>query len=515
LNLKKEVRGPVLSILEDVFGDEVNPKKASKYTEVIFLAGIGGGKSFTSSVVISYLTYWIACLKNPQAFFNLAPDTRIALMNMSTSGPHAMDVVFGEVKARIDNSPWFKNKFPYDPEVKTRLAFPKNIYILPGNSQETTFEGYNIFGGVIDEADSHKKTEDKDYAEVGYNAIKRRITSRFFNRGLLVIIGSPKSVYGFLVTKYHMAENKARTYRVWKATWELFDETTFGKERFQYKGLSIPMEYKEDFDESPELALRDLAARPSFAVEPFFSKSDALNDKEVISGLDPFEGYKFVLPNSQFELANWFVGDDKNPRYVHVDLGIDRERGDKCGFAMGKILGYTDFRRDINEEEKPIVQIELLLRIESIEGGEIQISDIRKFIYYLIENRGFNIVKVTYDGFQSTESIQQLKNKGINAGILSVDKDTTAYEDLREAIYDGRAKYYLYHPFLLEAQQLEIIDGKRVDHPVKGSKDVTDAVAGVFESLITGDTTPTRTRKWKPRYGPKRIRTLVENYGQR
>lgn len=505
LNLKADVRGPILKILVDIFGEEMNPDGISKYNQVVFIAGIGGGKSFTSSVMLTYCTYWLACLKNPQSFFKLAPDTRIALMNMSTSAGHAMDVVFGEVKARVDNSPWFKNRFPYDKEVKTRLAFGKNIYILPGNSQETAFEGYNIFGGVIDEGDSHKKTDDKDYAEVGYLAIRRRITSRFFNQGLLMMIGSPKSVYGFLVTKYKSLSKNKRVYRVWKPTWELFDKKRFKGPTFEHKGLTIPMEFKDDFDDSPELAMRDLAARPSFAVEPFFSNPSALSDKDVVVGVNPLNYPKFTLPGGESLLSDWFVAEDNSIRSVHVDLAINRLDGDKCGFAMGKIIGYTDFNTDVNQEEKPIVQIDLMLRIEAPAGGEIQIADIRKFIYHLIEIRGYNIKKVTYDGFQSTESIQQLRRRNITAEVLSVDKDTTAYEDLREAIYEGRARYYYYEPFILEAQQLELVNGKKVDHQVKGSKDVADAVAGLFESLILGDKAPIRTRRWEPKYGPKKI----------
>ena len=114
-----------------------------------------------ASIVLPYLAHWVLCLRNPQDFFNLLPGSRIAFMQMSTSGQQAKEVVFGDIKARIENAPWFKNH-PYDPKFKNQLRFKGDIWILPGDSGETTFEGYNICGGILDEADSHLVTEHKD-----------------------------------------------------------------------------------------------------------------------------------------------------------------------------------------------------------------------------------------------------------------------------------------------------------------------------------------------------------------
>jgi hypothetical protein len=38
--------------------------------------------------------------------------------------------------------------------------------------------------------------------------------------------------------------------------------------------------------------------------------------------------------------------------------------------------------------------------------------------------------------------------------------------------------------FISECSKLEEIEGKKIDHPPKGSKDVADAVAGVVHNLI-------------------------------
>jgi len=470
LNLpKNQVRPKIMKILEEVFSGILDDKK---YTEAIIVGAIGIGKSFCSSVCMTYLLYILGCLIDPQKFFGLAPGSAIQLMNMSINEKQARAVMFGDIKARIDNSPWFKNRFMYDPNMQSELKFPRKIYIIPGNSQETFFEGYNIFGGVIDEADSHVRTSEKDCAEEGYNAIIKRMSSRFGNRGLLVVIGSPKSKHGFLVNKYNETENDPRVYRTWIPYWESPSPSMhYSGKTFEYRGIDVPIEHKSDWDRNPEKAMRDLGAIPSEAVEPFFAWSEKIEENVNKERLNP------VLPTGRWRKE--FRCFDMKPRVCHIDLGINRNKGDAAGFSMGHIREWI--KQD--DERLPVITIDLMERLTAPPGSEIMISDIRQRVYELIK-RGFNIIQVTYDGWASQESIQQLKKRKIEAEVLSVDKDTSAYEALKESIYEERLDYYYYKPFIEECQRLELVEGKKVDHPPKGSKDCSDAVAGVVFNLL-------------------------------
>lgn len=456
-------------MIREIFSGILDEKK---YNEAIIIGGIGIGKSFISSLCMSYMLHILGCLANPQSYFGLAPGSAIQLMNMSVNEKQARAVVFGEIKARIDNSPWFKNRFMYDTNVQSELKFPNKIYIIPGNSQETFFEGYNIFGGVIDEADSHVKTPDKDCAEEGYNAIIKRMSSRFGNRGLLVIIGSPKSQHGFLATKYNETANDPRVFRAWVPYWESASPSMhYSGEKFEYRGIKIPIEHKPDWDRNPEKAMRDLAAVPSEAVEPFFAWTEKIEENVNPDRTHP------VLPTKRWKPN--FVCDHHKPCVCHIDLGINRGRGDACGFAMGHIAKWEQRDGDL----VPIIKIDIMERLTAVPGSEIMIADVRQRIYEL-QRRGFNIIQVTFDGWQSTESIQQLKKRKIESDVLSVDKDTTAYEALKEAIYEDRLDYYYYEPFITECKRLELVNGNKVDHPPKGSKDTSDAVAGVVFNLM-------------------------------
>ena len=84
---------------------------------------------------------------------------------------------------------------------------------------------------------------------------------------------------------------------------------------------------------------------------------------------------------------------------------------------------------------------------------------------------------------QSAEN-QILEDKGLDCEVLSVDRNTAAYDTLKEKMYAGKLKCYRYEPFLEELSRLELREGVKVDHPPSGSKDVSDAVAGAVYKAV-------------------------------
>jgi hypothetical protein len=454
------------------------------YQEVTLAGGIGIGKSFVVSIVLTYIAYLLGCLKNPQEYFNMTPGSAIQVMNMANNEIKAKKIVFSEVKARVDHSPWFKNRFNYDQNTNSELRFPNNISIIPGNSQDTFFEGFNIFAGVVDEADSHVVTPEKDCAQIGYDAIKERIRSRFGFKGILMVIGSPKTVDGFLMRRYRECKQYSRSYSQIIPYWECASPNiVYSGKTFTIKGLKVPIEHKEEFDRNPEKALRDIAAIPTFANQPFFAYPERILENANKSRIMP------KTTNDYPFYPAWFKAPHSNPCVVHIDLGLNKEGGDKTGFSMGHITGY-----DIFEGQKlPKIKMDLIEQIVAPPGGEIPISDMRQRIYVLKE-RGFNIKSVTFDGFQSRETIQTLNKMRITAEYLSVDKDTAPYEALKDCIYHKRLDYPP-HPVLIEeCQRLERY-GDKIDHPASGSKDVSDSVAGVVFNLVAN------VKKFAPSFG--------------
>lgn len=517
LNIEKGVRPGIKAELIELFGDTTNPQRISRYRWAMFSGAIGIGKTTMASIILPYMSHWVLCLKDPQDFYDLLPGSRIALMQMSTSEDQAVETVFGDIKARIEHSKWFVENYPFDPKFTKQIRFSKDIWILPGNSQETTFEGYNILGGILDEADSHKQTKEKDYAEVGFDTINSRIESRYQDRGFLLVVGQMKKANGFAKKKYEELKKSSEAHTVLMTIWESIGWSKFlnpdgTRNSFWYDSkrkeivrselasmigaeaknlIEIPTVYRSNFENNPEKALRDLAGIPPAAGDPFISLTYKLD--EAVSRWQ-IRNHNIGSPvttdpvRPQFE--KWFTALNSLKRAVHIDLAYSGA-GDALGLAMGHVSEMVD----LDSELKPYIVFDFLLRMKAPAGTQIMIQDIRRIIYDLKDELGFKIRTVSMDGFQSTDTMQQLRKKRYNVEYLSVDRSKLPYEDLRDAIYENRIEFPPYMTYLnkgstelvqiavKELMELEDND-KKVDHPASGSKDVADAMAGVVNSLM-------------------------------
>lgn len=518
LNIESGVRETIKTILSDIIGEDVQPDRLAAYSKALITGGIGIGKTTIASIVLPYMCHWVLCLNDPQGFFDLLPGSRIAFMQMSTSEDQAKEVVFGDIKARIKYSPWFRDNATIDPAYKNQIRFEGDIWILPGDSSDTTFEGYNILGGIVDEMDSHKVTETtagrtgRDYAQEGYDTIHARITSRFQDRGFVLLIGQMKKANGFaarMLAEYD-EDPKAYTARmtIWESLgWHRFLKPDGTRDSFWYDAkrkeivptgiaeelktdnlIEVPMVYHTDFKNNPEKALKDLAGIPPAVGDPFISLAHKIEDAR-----DRWKarnvGYTTpVRPDRTIE--PWFKANDSLKRVCHIDIGYSA-KGDAAGLAMGHVREVVE----IEGEKKPYIVIDLMMRWKAPAGGEVMIADLRRMVYYLKEERGFRIKKVTYDGFESQDSIQQLRKKRYEAERVSMDRSVLPYFDLRDAIYENRIEFPEYMVTLnpgdtrlveiayKELSELEDL-GSKIDHPKTGTKDVADTLAGVTYTLM-------------------------------
>ena len=490
LNMGGQVWPSIREELAEVF--EPDADGDFRYNEVVLLKAIGAGKSMTSSIIFAYLVYWVLCLRDPQSYFGLAAGSKIAFLNIAPSAQKAKDIVFHEVKTRVENSPWFSRYYPPDPRVKSKLLFDhveeddagrslggpatgrKNVAIIPGNSSRNAAIGYNVFGGVIDEAAFFETMENigkvsTERTDVLYDAIQRRIFSRFGKRGMLVMISSPQYADDFIEKKHEEGKTNPRLYAVRKALWDAKPRGTYSSEVFRFEAevegvkrtLLIPTDFKAEFAKNPHKALRDLAALPSLALNPYMGAGAV---DEVA------EGSKLKSPvvresemGLPLEFAPWFKP-TRFQRAIHIDLAKTR---DACGFAMG----YWD-----SERQRAV--FELLVQIRTSREKPLDFQAVRDLVLHL-RAMGFSFYRVSYDNFQSVDSIQLLQRKGIEAEHLSVDTSLEPYDTLLGFVNSGEADFYPHPVLTRELKRLELVNGKKVDHPPHGTKDLADAVAGV------------------------------------
>lgn len=457
LGLADEAYPKIVQVLAEIF--------AGDYNEAALCWGIGAGKSYAASLAIAYQLHRTLCLTDPQGYYGLGRGSTISFLNMSTNGEQARRVVFNEILTRIERSPWFER---YAPKVLQReLRFPKDVVVISGNSAETYPLGYNVLGAVIDEAswllEAHGGR--RDSAEEIYNALQRRIRSRFLDAGLLIMISSPRHRGDFLERKLEEAKTNPRIYASRKATWDLKPEGWYCGDTFECEGLVIPVEYRDEFERNQMRALRDLAARPAEAFTPFIPEIEVLEravDESIEPPLDAYGRVRGEAPSGRW------------PRYIHVDLGLKR---DACGVAMAHCEPGP------NGGQEPMVVVDLVHRITPPEGAEVQFAEVRELVLAL-KRAGWPIAQVSYDGYQSADSRQILRRHGLPVKLVSVDRTLEAYETLKEVLSEGRLRWPRHRVLIEECKGLELVRGCRVDHRQGGSKDVADAVAGAVSEAV-------------------------------
>jgi hypothetical protein len=502
LNLKSTIRRVLLEDIKEFFGRPHEYQWDRKYDEYILCSGIGAGKSFITSVIITYFQHLLLCLRNPQQFFGIADSSKIAILNMSISAQNAKKVIFSEVLHKIYNCLWFQEygwgdhdaRMP-DPDCLSELRFKNNTFIIPGASNWQTTVGYNVLVGVIDEAGAMRSRDNKDQAEDIYNSLKRRVGSRFESKGAIVVVGSSLYENDFLEKKISNNLHNPRVLSKRRALWEVkYSDWTgdvFWVDRINkiiYDKMPNVMNAEIDvipkidfiyeaFQSNPTKAYRDYGALPSPTINPFFEQAKIVLDKINRERTnDPIDR------NGQF--AAWFVPLKGVQYYIHIDLAVS---GDAAGFCMGHASGKTD-----KGELKGY--IDLMMRFKGSKENPIEFAKIREVIY-LLKKLGFNIALVTFDSYQSVDSIQILRSKGFKAETLSIDRTTIPYNNLKSLIREGRLDYYyiksgnVWQPSpsevcIRELMQLEDIQGKKIDHPPSGSKDMSDSMAGVVQNLI-------------------------------
>jgi len=166
--------------------------------------------------------------------------------------------------------------------------------------------------------------------------------------------------------------------------------------------------------------------------------------------------------------------------WAHVDLA--KGQRDKCGLVITHVVGNRQVERMDSQtlkpvkETHPITRVDLVLRIVAPPNGEVDIPSIRA-LFHQFRDLGMQFGKITFDQYQSQESIKALNDAGFTSELFSVDdENATAYEVLKQALYDQRVLCYEYPLLERELVQLERTP-KKVDHPVRGSKDLADCLA--------------------------------------
>ena len=487
--------------------------------------GKGGGKDSTVRVASIRVAYLLMCLKSPQRYFGMPEDDSIHMLNIAVNAAQAQRAFFDPL-VKMTQRGWFKDRA--DPK-RDSIIYDKNLQAISGHSDAESQEGLNIILGVADEIDAFKAKgemvgqgnrarEASTSAESILNMLKSSASTRFPENYKRVAISYPR--YLGSTIQNLTAEAKKDVDEVGDsvsiyfasgpyATWEV-NPRIKGKEDFA-----------SDYRKDPDEAAAKYECKPTRATDAYFR--NPIQFRQAVDRPEQPITVSYRLTNTASlqdpdrKIRGWepvftFAPDFRvvpGARYaIHADLAI---KGDRAGVAMSHVerweereLVSVDDTGYVTRQQTvvPILRNDFTIYFEAdasatdaqtidpdtgkeqVLSREIQIRWVRDLIYQLIK-MDFYIGLVTYDGFQSADSMQTLERHGILTDRVSTDRDPNIWKTLKDIASDARLRMPYSQLLQEELEALSRMTGGKVDHQPGGSKDLADAFSCSLVGALT------------------------------
>jgi hypothetical protein len=481
-----------------LYGEEVaNARWKQTMNEVILQLGKGSGKDYMSTIAVSYIVYLLLCLKDPATYYGKPPGDSIDIINIAINADQAKRVFFDNFKKRIENSPWFAGK--YDPK-QSYIQFDKYVTCYSGHSERESFEGYNVICVILDEISGFatESTSGNDQAKTAgaiYDMYRASVDSRFPDFGKVILLSFPRYKNDYIQQRYNAVvadkETIVREHEfVIDEEGDVFDEGnrfSIQWEEDHINAYRVPKvfalrrptwevnptrkitDFKIQFLTNPTDALSRFACMPPDAVDAFFPSREKV---------DVCFNQNQIAVDDLGRFSEWFQPDDNKVYFVHVDLA---QKHDHCAVSLAHVEKWVK-THTINEVDivVPVVVVDAIRWWTPTANKPVEFADVKNYILEL-RNRGFRLKKVTFDRWNSFDIMNELKAYGINTETLSVAKKH--YEDMKMLVSEERIIGPSIDLLKEELVQLRIVRDK-VDHPRKGSKDLSDAVCGSIYNAI-------------------------------
>jgi hypothetical protein len=463
--------------------------------------GKGSGKDHVCRIASLRVTYLLLCLRNPQEYYGMPDQDSIHLLNIAANAKQANRAYFKPMTIAVRRG-WFSGKA--HPTLDT-IQYIKGVEAVSGHSDAEGQEGLNLMLGVADEIDAFKARDEmvgngnrsreaSTSADSILDMLKTSASTRFPDSYKRVAISYPRYL-GSTIQRLTAEARKdieavgeeSREYVSGPlATWEVNPRVT-GKDKFA-----------SDYRKDPIAAAAKYECKPSRAVNLYFRNQEIFK-QAVVRDTQPITvDYKMTTLHSRktnavtqvWEPVYTFDPDFKPIQGARYALHGDLARvGDRAGISMSHIEGFVERSESVEDEDgssfssttmEPIIRNDFTFGLESdlsvTPAREIQIRWARVLCFELIK-RGFQVVRFTFDQFQSTDTMQILEQvHGIESKRVSADINDDVWRNLRDVASDGRLKMPFSQLLMDELGSLSKV-GNKVDHPPNGSKDLADAFA--------------------------------------
>jgi len=440
------------------------------FKELHLCLGRRGTKTVLASIISAYEVYKLLKIGggDPHKFYNLPADDEIAIINVALSQPQA-GKLFNEISSRLRNSNFFMNRVAKgttseirlytDADLKkakilkaqgSKLEVPGSILIMCGHSNPDTLAGRSAILILFDELAFYDESG-KVTGSYFYNRLKPSLANFLpYGDGRLVEISSPNSMVGVFYDIFKAAKDDDQVLSYQLPTWLANPKITYAI-------------LKPDRDRNPEnFTVEHGAQWAKSGVFGNYFEPDLI-DRCIRIDLEPH-----TRPQPGFSY------------YLHIDPAKSNNR-------YVALLVAQKYYANRQGKRRPKVYLANMWIWDPKPGMGLMYNEINKAVIRICAT--FHPMIVSYDQYNSYQSLQLLRSHGINAIETSYNRSfkNKIYQNLKDLMaYQPDPEILLYDDsrLILEMKALKFRRTMRgislvVDkHGEVKTDDIVDCLAG-------------------------------------
>lgn len=391
------------------------------FKELHLVIGRRGSKTLVASIISVYEAYKLIVIGggNPHKYYQLPFDDDIAIINVALS-QNQSGRLFGNIQARLHNSPFFKERIANETTSEIRLftdmdlakrkdnPYQKgSILLLCGHSNPDTLAGYNAILLLFDELAFYDDTG-KVTGQYFYSRLKPSLAKFYkYNDGRIVQISSPSNQAGVFYDTFVNSKKFDHILSFQLPTWDINDEITYDNEELQ-----------ADRKRNPEMFAVEFGAQ--------WAKSGTLGKyfpEELIE--------RCIQAGITRGLTQQLAPERGINYYLHVDPASSCDRYVAVMVSKERYI-------NIDGKKRNRVMLVNVWTWEPQSGLGLLFNEIDKQIIEIC--RKFKPVAVTYDQYNAIHSLQALRANGIHC------MQTTYNRSFKERIYRNLREMMAFQP---------------------------------------------------------------------
>ena len=457
------------------------------FTTFLLVMGRRSSKTMMTSIIAAYEAYKLLELGDPQKHYKMTAGKPIYIVNLAVSQPQAL-ILFAEIKARITRSPYFLDKINpgstrldqvhlmTDTDKKTNteraakgisIMEPGTVVLMSGHSNSASLRGLACIAILFDEFAHFTTSTGKSSGDALYEAMSPSM-KQFGNDGKLVLLSDPMGKEGMFWRLFEMSQQ----FKV--------DETT-GKKEWPHDdicAIQLPtwrINPTKEFAKQ-HLELTEKAKNPVTFITKYGAR---FMGSEGVRFFDPQRIENCI----DLRLEEQRLGNPRFRYFAHLDPATTSHN---YALVLCHAVPYMGAAGD----HRTKIFVDLVKVWHPTEKGPVNLNLVQDFVRDMA--RRFQLSSVTYDTFQSAQTIQNLRGAGVPATMTPYSGSfiQTIYGELKALVNAGDLVIY---PHAQLIGEMKCLNYRVLNAGIKRefdktsewpSDDCVDALAGaVYQAL--------------------------------